>query len=30
MAVLATGHVVFISVGSNLGDKLDNCLDILR
>jgi 2-amino-4-hydroxy-6-hydroxymethyldihydropteridine diphosphokinase len=26
MAVVATGNEVFISVGSNLGDKLDNCL----
>jgi diaminopimelate epimerase len=26
MAVLKTDHAVFISVGSNLGDKLDNCL----
>ena len=26
MAVLAADHAVFISVGSNLGDKLDNCL----
>lgn len=26
MAVLRTDPVVFISVGSNLGDKLDNCL----
>lgn len=29
MAVVATGHVAFISVGSNLGNKLDDCLDIL-
>ena len=26
MAVVATDPAVFISVGSNLGDKLDNCL----
>jgi len=26
MARLAIDHVVYISVGSNLGDKLDNCL----
>jgi 2-amino-4-hydroxy-6-hydroxymethyldihydropteridine diphosphokinase len=26
MAVLASDHDVYISVGSNLGDKLDNCL----
>jgi len=26
MAVVKTDHAVFISVGSNLGDKLDNCL----
>ncbi|MFO7716228.1 2-amino-4-hydroxy-6-hydroxymethyldihydropteridine diphosphokinase [Desulfosarcina sp.] len=26
MAVVAAGHAVFISVGSNLGDKLGNCL----
>lgn len=26
MAGLSTSHRVFISVGSNLGDKLDNCL----
>jgi len=26
MAVVKTDHVVFISVGSNLGGKLDNCL----
>ena len=26
MAVVKTDHVVFISVGSNLGAKLDNCL----
>ncbi|MBC2710032.1 MAG: 2-amino-4-hydroxy-6-hydroxymethyldihydropteridine diphosphokinase [Desulfosarcina sp.] len=26
MAIVATDRAVFISVGSNLGDKLDNCL----
>lgn len=26
MAVIATDHAVFLSVGSNLGDKLENCL----
>lgn len=26
MAAVKTDHAVFISVGSNLGDKLDNCL----
>ncbi|WP_372679647.1 2-amino-4-hydroxy-6-hydroxymethyldihydropteridine diphosphokinase [Desulfosarcina sp.] len=26
MAAVMTDHAVFISVGSNLGDKLDNCL----
>ena len=26
MAVVMTDHVAYISVGSNLGDKLDNCL----
>ncbi|MCB2149612.1 MAG: 2-amino-4-hydroxy-6-hydroxymethyldihydropteridine diphosphokinase [Deltaproteobacteria bacterium] len=26
MAAVTTNHTVFISVGSNLGDKLDNCL----
>ena len=27
MAVVKTNHAVFISVGSNLGGKLDNCLN---
>jgi len=27
MAAVKTDHAVFISVGSNLGDKLDNCLN---
>jgi len=26
MAVVKTDHAAFVSVGSNLGDKLDNCL----
>ena len=26
MAVIATDHAVFLSVGSYLGDKLENCL----
>ena len=26
MAIVAENHAVFVSVGSNLGDKLDNCL----
>lgn len=26
MAVIRAGHAVFISVGSNLGDKIDHCL----
>jgi 2-amino-4-hydroxy-6-hydroxymethyldihydropteridine diphosphokinase len=30
MAVVGAGHAVFISVGSNLGDKLDNCLKGIR